>query len=65
MNLKRLDWILTKAQDVELTPWEESFINSMIEKVECFQRRSVTHGYSEIHISERQEAVLERIAEKV
>jgi len=57
MNLKRLDWILKKAQDAELTDWEEKFIDDMIEKRE---KKGVF-----IYITEAQEEVLERIAEKV
>ena len=57
MNLKRLDWVLLKAQDIELTPWEESFVRDMTR-----QRERYSDGVS---VSERQEDVLERIAEKV
>ena len=56
MNLKRLDWVLLKAQDIELTPWEESFVRDMTR-----QRERYSDGVS---VSERQEDVLERIAEK-
>lgn len=56
MDLERLDWILTKAQDADLTDWEEEFLDSMIERRERYGPR--------IRISEPQEEVLERIAEK-
>ena len=56
MNLKRLDWVLLKAQDANLTPWEESFVRDMTR-----QRERYGDGIS---VSERQEDVLKRIAEK-
>lgn len=57
MDLKRLDWVLTKAQDsTTLTLWETCFINDLIERRERFGDRII--------ISERQEEVLERIAGK-
>lgn len=56
MDLKRLDWILIKAQSAELTSWEEKFVADMIERRE-------RHG-DRLTISEKQEEVLERIAEK-
>ncbi len=56
MDLKRLDWILTKAQDSHLTEWEGGFIDDLTERRERLGDR--------ITISERQEDVLERIAEK-
>lgn len=56
MDLDRLDWILTKVEDSDLTPWEEDFITDI------FSRRQ-RYGES-VRISERQEEVLERIAEK-
>lgn len=57
MDLNRLDWILTKAQDAaDLTAWEEGFLADMIDRRERYGDR--------ITISERQEEVLERIAEK-
>ena len=57
MNLKRLDWVLCKAQEAHsLTPWEESFVADLV-------RRRERQGDA-INISERQEEVLERIAEK-
>lgn len=56
MDLRRLDWILVKAQDIELTAWEEKFIADMTERRERLGDR--------ISISEKQEEVLERIAAK-
>lgn len=57
MDLKRLDWILLKAQEAQtLTAWEDGFVADLIE-------RRDRYGDS-ISISERQEEVLERIAEK-
>jgi len=56
MDLKRLDWVLVKAQDADLTAWEDDFLNDMIERRERQGDRIV--------VSEKQEEVLERIAEK-
>jgi len=56
MDLRRLDWILTKAQDADLTDWEAAFIDDLIERRERLG--------DAIRISERQEEVLERIAAK-
>lgn len=57
MDLKRLDWILTKAQTAaDLTVWEESFVNDLVKRREKYGDKIV--------ISERQEGVLERISEK-
>lgn len=56
MNLKRLDWILVKAQDAELTPWEEKFIADMTNRRERFGDR--------VEVSDRQEEILEHISEK-
>lgn len=56
MDLDRLDWILTKAQETELTEWEETFVADLTERRERFGNA--------IRISNRQEAALERIAEK-
>ncbi len=57
MNLKRLDWILVKAQEADLTAWEEKFWLDMIERRERLG--------DNIRISDKQAEVLERIAEKV
>ena len=57
MNPKRLDWVLTKALDADLTAWEESFVKDMMERRERMGDR--------MKISDAQEEVLERIAEKV
>ena len=57
MDLKRLDWILVKAQEAStLTPWEDKFISDLIDRRE-------RHG-DRISISEKQEEILERISEK-
>lgn len=56
MDLKRLDWILVRAQEADLTAWEEGFVREMTDRRE---RRG-----DRIIISERQEEILERIAEK-
>jgi hypothetical protein len=56
MDLKRLDWILTKAQDIDLTSWEENFIGDLTDRREDEGDR--------IRISEKQEEILERIASK-
>lgn len=56
MDLKRLDWILIKMQDIDLTPWEDSFIADMVERRERYGDR--------ISVSEKQEEILERIAAK-
>lgn len=56
MDTKRLDWILTKAQESDLTSWEESFISDLTKRREKYGDK--------INISERQEEILERIAEK-
>ena len=57
MDLKRLDWILAKAQESStLTAWEDSFVSDMTNRREKIGDK--------IQISERQEDVLERISEK-
>ena len=56
MDLERLDWILTKAQDADLTDWEHNFVTDIYSRRERYGDR--------IRLSERQEDVLERIAEK-
>lgn len=56
MDLRRLDWILVKAQGADLTPWEEKFIDDLTKQRERYG--------DDVRISERQEEVLERIAEK-
>jgi len=56
MDLKRLDWILTKAQSKDLTQWEDDFISDMTERRE--------RAGDSMHISEKQEEILERIASK-
>ena len=56
MDLRHLDWILIKAQDADLTPWEDGFLADMIERREKYGDR--------ITISEKQEEILERIGEK-
>lgn len=56
MNLQRLDWILKKALDIDLTPWEENFINTFIDRRERLGDKVI--------VSEAQEEVLERIAAK-
>lgn len=57
MDLARLDWILLKAQDAtSLTTWETDFIDDFIARRE---RRG-----DQTSVSERQEEILERIAEK-
>lgn len=57
MDLRRLDWILVKAQAAAtLTVWEDKFVADMIAR-----RERQGDG---IRISERQEEALERIAEK-
>lgn len=56
-DLKRLDWILAKAQGANtLTAWKQDFIDDLTDRREKYGDR--------IHISERQEEILERIAEK-
>ena len=57
MDLKRLDWVLCKAMDSpDLTEWETNFIDTLIEQ------RDVAGD--EMFVSDKQEAVLERISEK-
>lgn len=56
MDLKRLDWILVKAQSADLTAWEESFVSDLTNRRERY-------GDS-LAISERQEEILERIGAK-
>jgi hypothetical protein len=36
MELKRLDWILIKAREMILTPWEETFIKDLTERREKY-----------------------------
>lgn len=56
MDLKRLDWILVKAQDMDLTTWEASFIDRMTERREKYGDRTI--------ITEREAEILEEIAGK-
>ena len=56
MELDRLDWILIKAQTAQLTVWEEGFITDITNRRERLGDK--------ITISDKQEEVLERIAEK-
>ena len=56
MELDRLDWILIKAQDAHLTAWEDKFIEDMINRREKYS--------DDLIVTEAQEDVLERIAEK-
>lgn len=57
MDLRRIDWILVKASEaLTLTPWEQDFIDDMIEHRECRGDR--------FNLSEKQEEILERIGEK-
>ena len=57
MDLRRLDWILTKAQTIDgLTAWETQFIHDLTERRERYG--------DNINISERQEEILEAIAAK-
>lgn len=55
---KRIDWILSKAQDAlsELTEWEVGFVNDMTDQLEKYGNKMI--------VSVRQWDVLERIAEK-
>ena len=57
MDLKRLDWILAKAQSAStLTEWESGFVDDLTDRRERLGDR--------IKISDRQEEILERISEK-
>ena len=56
MDLRRLDHILTKAQDTDLTVWEESFISDVMNRRERLG--------DAVLVSEKQEDILERISEK-
>jgi hypothetical protein len=56
MDLSRLDWILIKAQTAQLTVWEEKFITDLTNRREKLGDKII--------ISDKQEEVLERIAEK-
>ncbi len=57
MDLKRLDWILVKAQSAStLSVWEQDFVDDLTDRRERQGDR--------IRISERQEEILERISEK-
>jgi len=57
MDLKRLDWILSKAQaSHDLTEWESGFIDDLTDRRERLGDRII--------ISEKQEEILERIAAK-
>lgn len=57
MDKNRLDWVLAKAQEAAtLTPWESAFVDDLTNRRERLADR--------ITISERQEEILERIAEK-
>ena len=57
MDLKRLDWVLSKAQSSStLSSWEQDFVDDLTD------RRERQGNW--IRISERQEEILERISEK-
>lgn len=57
MELKRLDWILSKAQSsTTLSQWEQDFVDDLTDRRERQGDR--------MRISERQEETLERISEK-
>ena len=57
MDIKRLDWILSKAQSATtLTEWESGFVDDLTDRRERQGDR--------ITISEKQEEILERIAGK-
>ena len=57
MDYRRLDWILSKAQSSHtLTAWESHFIDDLTDRRERLGDR--------IKISENQEEILERIADK-
>jgi len=57
MDLRRIDWVLAKAEEARtLTQWETEFLEDMID------RRKRQSGC--FHISERQEQILEAISEK-
>lgn len=58
MTPQRLAWVLTKATAAhDLTAWEETFIADLV-------KRHARLG-DKMTVSERQEDVLERIAERV
>ena len=55
MDLRRLDWILSKAQDMdELSDWDTEFIDDMTDR-----REALGDGMS---VTPAQETQLERIA---
>lgn len=56
MDLKRLDWILIKAQSIKLNAWEQNFINEFTERRERLG--------DALTVSEAQEEILERISAK-
>ena len=57
MSYKRIDWLLKKAQAaVMLTPWEQGFVDDLMKQLD---RRGLRFS-----LSEKQEEILERIAEK-
>lgn len=57
MDLRRLDWILAKAQTMDtLDDWELSFIEDMMNQREALG--------DDITISPKQEVILERISGK-
>ena len=56
MNLKRLDWILVKAQSMNLTSFEQGLIDGLTERRERYGDR--------VKISDRVEEILEEIAAK-
>ena len=59
IELKRLDWILTKAQTTlpeNLTEWEHAFVDDMTDRLEKYGSR--------LSVSERQWDVLENIRDK-
>ena len=58
-EVKRLDWILAKAQMAlpdSLTEWEQGFVDDMTDRLEKYGSR--------LSVSERQWDVLERICDK-
>ncbi len=57
-DLKRLDWILTKAESGQdnLSAWEQGFVQDMLDRRSKYGER--------LRLSDRQIEVLEQIAEK-
>ena len=53
----RLNWILSKVQYIDMSEWEQEFVDSMIGRVERYGTRTM--------VSEKQWTVLDDLARRI